>query len=267
MKFRLDVFAWIPQAEVPNPLSSLPGGTSRWGPGACGPHFGGDNFVKPPATHTAWTGTFRAKQSFGFDVAAFGDPPGLSVNTGVLPGLTTVLTAPRASGGTVCHSLRATVKTSTASVNWVAGDDWYEVRMRGAAQDPVPAAVGGLVGGSPGAAAASALTPNLEWDLKIRFQRGSSIGLLARAAYSTHAALNLDVSAARFPTPANYGATGNIVHGTIMVRRFPSYVVYATIDGGGGAPVTIPHYFADASGRNLLEIGVGQTDPLRQLAF
>jgi hypothetical protein len=53
----------------------------------------------------------------------------------------------------------------------MAGDDWYEVKMHGAAQDPVPAAVGGLVGGSPGAAAASALTPNLEWDLKIRFQR------------------------------------------------------------------------------------------------
>jgi hypothetical protein len=96
---------------------------------------------------------------------------------------------------------------------------------------------------------------------------GSSVPLLTRAGYGTHAALNLDVSATSFPTPANYGATGNIVHGTIMVRRFPSYVVYATMDGGGGSPVTIPHYFADASVRNLLEIGVGQTDPLRQLAF
>jgi len=266
MLFQINVFAWIPLAEVPNPLAALPGGTATWGPGACGPHFGGDNFVKPAATASAWTGTFRAKQAFAFRVAAFGDAPMVTLNPGVTPGLTTVLTAPRAAGGTVCHSLTATVKTSTASVKWSSSDDWYEAKLHGEAQDPVPAAVAAKIGGGAGGAAASALTPNLEWNIKMRFQRGSSIGLLTSAAYATHSALSLDVAASRFPTPTRFGGGGNLVHGTILVRRFPSYVVYTTVDSGSG-PVCIPHYFAEASGRNLATIAIGQTDNLRQLSW
>jgi hypothetical protein len=52
-----------------------------------------------------------------------------------------------------------------------------------------------------------------------------------------------------------------------MVRRFPSYVVYATWDSGEGVPITIPIYFADASQRTLAEIVVGQHDPVRQLTW
>lgn len=262
MDFRIDVFAWIPQPDVPNPLHSLPGGTGRWGPGACGPRFGGDNFITPPATHTAYSGTFRAKQSFGFQAASFGDPPVITVNTGTVPGTTTVLTAPRASGGTVCHSLTATVKASRASVTWNASDEWYEVRLNGAAQDPVPSAVATAGVGSATGSAASALTPNLEWDLKLRFQHGSSLGFTTRTRYAVSGGFKIDVSGAAFPSPASFGATGNLFHGLATVRRFPSYVVYVTIAG-----VTIPAFFADASGRNLAEIAIGQTDPFRQLAF
>ena len=58
-----------------------------------------------------------------------------------------------------------------------------------------------------------------------------------------------------------------LVHGVIMVRRFPSYVVYATLDSGKGVPITIPIYFADVSQRTLAEIVVGQHDPVRQLTW
>lgn len=268
LKFRLDVLAWIPQPEVPNPINALPGGTSRWGPGACGPYFGGDDFVVPSRTPTAWGArTFRAKQTFEFISTSFGSAPIVAVNTGVLPGTTTVLTGTRAAGGTICHKLTATVKTSSASVKWVSSDFWYEVRLHGAAQDPVPAAVGGLALGSVGAAAASAVTPNLEWDLTLRFQLGTALPLSTRGRYAFSSALTLDVASSTFPGPASCGGTANLVHGLITVRRFPSYVVYITIDPGTGALTSMPLYFADASSRNFLEIGVGQTDPVRQVTW
>jgi hypothetical protein len=262
MDFRIDVFAWIPQPDVPNPLHSLPGGTGRWGPGACGPRFGGDNFVRPSATPAAWPGTYRATQSFAFSAAAFGVAPAVTHNPGVTPGLTTVLTAPRASGGTMCHSLLATVKASSASVKWDTGSKWYEAKLKGAAQDPVPASVARSVAGAPAGYVASSATPNLEWDVTLRFQAGSAIGLATRARYGFSSGLNMDVAATTFPAPTNFGGTANLLHGLATVRRFPSYVVYVTI----GA-VTIPVYFADASRRNLGEIVVGQTDPIRQLTF
>ncbi len=266
MDFRIDVFAWIPQPDVPNPLHSLPGGAGRWGPGACGPRFGGDNFTKPPATASAWRGTFRARQSFAFSAASFGTAPSVTLNTGVTPGTTTVLTNTRAAGGTICHSLTATVKASSASVSWVAGNSWYEAKLKGAAQDPVPAAVATGVAGGTAGGVASALTPNLEWDLALRFQSGSSLGFATRARYAVSSGLSMDVSAANFPTPTSFGGSGNLFHGLATVRRFPSYAVYVTV-GSGAAGTTIPVYFADASGRNLLEIGIGQTDVIRQIGF
>lgn len=262
MDFRIDVYAWIPQPDVPNPLYSLPGGAGTWGPGASGPRFGGDNFTVPPAKPSAWAHTYRARQSFAFSAASFGDAPKITTNTGVMPGTTTVLTAPRSSGGTVCYSITATVKASSASVTWSAGDDWYEAKLKGKAQDPVPAAVAGAVVGPTAAAAASAATPVLAWDLVLRFQRGTSLGFTTKARYTAHSAKPIDVSASIFPKPANFGGTGNLFHGLCTVRRFPSYVVYVTTGG-----VTIPVYFADASGRNLGEIVLDWTDPFRQLTF
>jgi hypothetical protein len=266
MDFRVDVFAWIPMPDVPNPLFSLPGGAGRWGPGACGSRFGGDNFVKPPAAASAWRGTFRAKQSFAFSAASFGATPAVTLNTGVTPGTTTVLTNTRAAGGTICHSMTATVKTSSASVSWVGGNNWYEAKLKGAAQDPVPAAVAAGVAGGAAGTAASALTPNLEWDLALRFQSGSSLGLATRARYAVSSGLSMDVSATSFPTPTSFGSGGNLFHGLATVRQFPSYAVYVTV-GTGAAATTIPVYYADASSRNLLQIAIGQTDVIRQLAF
>lgn len=266
MEFRIDVFAWIPQPDVPNPLFGLPGGSGSWGPGACGPRFGGDDFIKPPASHGAWSRTFRAKQAFAFRAASFGAAPSVTLNPGVTPGLTTVLTSTRAAGGTMCHSLAATVKTSSASVSWVASDKWYEARLKGAVQDPVPAAVATGVAGGTAGAVASGLTPNLEWDLTLRFQFGGTVGLATRARYQISSGLNMDVSATSFPTPTSFGAGGNLFHGLATVRRFPSYVVYVTI-GGIAASTTIPVYFANAISRSLGEIVISQTDPVRQLAF
>ena len=268
LKFRVDVFAWIPQPEVPNPINALPGGVARWGPGACGPYFGGDNFILPPKLPSAWGGrTFRARQTFEFQDLSFGYAPATTIDPGVLPGTTTVLTATRAAGGAVCYKLTATVKASSASVKWVASDGWYEVKMHGAAQDPVPAAVGGKTLGSVGSVAASAATPNLEWDLVLRIQRGTTLPLTTRGRYAFSSALCLDAAARSFPGTVACGGTANLMHGLIMVRRFPSYVVYVTVDPGTGLSTSVPLYFAEASGRNLLEIAVGQTDPLRQLTW
>jgi hypothetical protein len=267
MDFRIDVFSWIPQPDVPNPMYSLPGGVGRWGPGACGPRFGGDDFIKPAATPTGFTGSFRAKQSFAFRAASLGAAPVTTLNTGTVPGTTTVLTATRATGGKVCHSLTATVKASSASVAWVASDNWYEVKMNGAAQDPVPAAVASSVASAGVGAAVSLATPNLEWNLVLRFQRGSTLGIISRARYAMSSALRIDVASSNFPIPTSFGSGGNLFHGLATVRRFPSYVVYVTISMLGGASTTIPVYFADASGRALAEIAIGQTDPFRQLAF
>jgi len=267
MEIRLDMFAWIPQPEVPNPVYSLPGGTTRWGPGACGPHFGGDNFITPPATAAAYAGTYRAKQSFGFRFGVIGDPPAVTLNTGAQPGTTTVLTAPRAAGGVMCHSTTATILSQAASVTWDQSNAWYEVRLCCQAQDPVPTqSAGGLpLVGSPGSVVASMATPNLEWDLTLRLQRGTTIGLTTRASYAWCSGFSLDISPRVFPTPANFGGTTNLVHGTMKVRRFPSYVLYVTIGGAGG--VCIPLFFADASTRNMMEITVAATEALRQLTW
>jgi hypothetical protein len=266
LNFRLDIFAWIPQPDLYNPIFDLPGGVRRWGPGACGPRFGGDFFVTPPARYD-WTQTFRAKQTFGFQADEIGAPPQMNLNTGVRPGTTTVLTAPRAAGGRVCYSQTPTVTASSASVAWNVSDSYYEVRMHGAAHDPVPATAAANALGSLGAGVGSTLTPDLEWNLTLRFQSGPKVPMTLRARYGFSGAIKLDTSEDAFPAPANFGGTANLTHGIIMVRRFPSYVVYATVDSGACPPVTIPIYFADASGRSLGAILVGQHDPIRQLTW
>lgn len=267
MLFRADVFTWIPLPDVPNPLHSLPGGTGRWGPGACGPHFGGDDFVAPPVSHALWTTrTFRARQTLAFEVARFGDPPLITVNSGCVPGITTVLTGPRRSGGRLCHSLTATVKTSTSSVTFDASANWYSLKMHGEAQDPVPAAVAAHGVSAGAGSAASALTPNLEWELDLRFQDGSGLPFATRARYAVSAAASLDVAATTFPHLGSLGGGGRTIHGLLTLRRFPSLVLYTTVDTGGGAS-TVPHYFADASARSLGAIVIGQTDVLRTIPW
>lgn len=274
LNFRLDIFSWIPQPDVPNPIFDLPGGVPRWGNGACGPRFGGDNFVIPPVD-SKWKGkTYRAMQTFAFKAESIGATPYPTINSGTTPGVTTVLTATRAANGRVCFSQTPTVTASAASVTWEEDDKWYEVKMHGAAHDPVPATAvshalrpGGDKAQKYGTAASNALTPDLEWKLTFRFQSGTTIPFVSRLRYAFSSGLNLDKSAATFPKPVDFGASDNLVHGIIMVRRFPSYIVYATIDTGQRQPVTIPVYFANANSRALTEIVIGQHDPVRQLTW
>ena len=288
MLVQVDVFAWIPDRDVLNPLSLLPGGVSTWGLGACGPRFGGDDFVTPPASLTGWaTKTFRAKQQVSFTADPWGVVTSPTLGR-VTPGLTTVLTAPRSAGGTVCHSLTPIVLKSSADITFDSGEDWYEVRMNGRVMDPVPvatgsstgtrggAAVGGIIdgalgrvgikmptiapvagrtGGAVGSATAGASTPALEWDLTLRIQRGGSLGTLTRARYAADAPMSLDNSA-RLGTGSGLGVgKENLVHGLVTTRRYPSYIAYLSITPRGGMLVSQPVFFADASSRTL---GLGE---------
>ncbi len=267
MHFQIDVFTWIPLPDVPNPLHALPGGTARFGPGACGPRFGGDSMRVPPADPALWTSsTFRARQCLSFEAASFGAPPVTMIATGCVPGLTTVLTAPRSRGGRVCHSLTAAVVTSSGSVRWSAGDRWYAVRLHGEARDPVPAAALRYAAGSPGGAVGVGLTPNLEWVLDLRISDATTIPATTRMRYGISRALPLDRAAATFPGTASVGTGGRLVHGLLTLRYFPSLVVYLTVTDAG-ARASTPLYFADAISRPLLSIAAGQTDVLRTVTW
>jgi hypothetical protein len=276
-RFRLDVFSWIPQPEVENPIATVakysPRALGSWGPGACGPYFGGDNFTTPPLTPDGWQQlTFRARQGFGFQIRTFGDVPVATVNTGVIPGTTTVLTEKRSKGGRICHKMTASVNASSANVRWLGSERLYQVELHGAAQDPVPAEVGAQKIGAVGGKVAAAMTPNLSWDLRLFVQTGTTIPALTRARYfamSDLASLDLSKSLASSST---FGGTTGLVHGTITVRRFPSYVVYLTIQRDALSR-TLPIYFADATDRNpakygaFVEITVGHTDSLRRMTW
>jgi hypothetical protein len=265
LSLRIDIYSWISQPDVPNPIADLPGGVARWGRGACGPRFGGDNFVTPPANYL-WKDTYRAKQSFAFRVSDWGMPATVIYNPGVAPGLTTVLTAPRSAGGKVCHELTPTITKSFANVSWQKADGWYQVRLRGAAHDPVPAEALAKLVGSTGTSIGNALTPDLEWDLDLRIQASATLPLGTRARYAISSPLSLDASSQVFPRARTSGAA-NLLHGLITVRRYPSYVVYAST-GLGAYPIkTVPIYFANADKRNIAEIIVGQTDVIPQLVW
>jgi len=265
LSLRIDIYAWIPQPDVPNPIADLPGGVARWGPGACGPRFGGDNFVTPPANYL-WNDTYRAKQSFAFRVSEWGMPATVTYNPGVAPGLTTVLTAPRSAGGKVCHELTPTVTKSFSNVSWQKADGWYQVRLRGAAHDPVPAEALAKLVGSIGTSIGNAVTPDLEWDLDLRIQASDTLPLGTRVHYAISSPLSLDASSRVFPRVRTSGAA-NLLHGLITVRRYPSYVVYVSTGSGAYPTKTVPLYFADADKRSLAEIIVGQTDVIPQLAW
>ncbi len=271
MKFEIDVFAWIPMAEVPNPIYALPGGTGRWGPGACGPKFGGDNFVLPPATVAAFLGsgayTFRARQNLTFDAKPWGKVSGMRTG-GVVPGTTTVLTATRAAGGRVCHSMTAAVLHAAASVSFDASSDWYQVEMQGKAQDPIPAAVGKHVAGSLGQAGGTALTPALAWDLQLRLSSTAVLGFWTKQRYFADAPLGFDDSGSLSGTASTLGGgTAHLLHGIITVRRFPSYAVYVTLTSDAGTRSTEIVFFANSASRGLAEIAVPWDSQIRQLTF
>lgn len=271
MRFEIDVISWIPMPEVPNPIFLLPGGTTRWGSGACGSHFGGDNFAMPPSTAVALIGTaaytFRARQNVTFDAKPWGTVSGLRTS-GVIPGITTVLTGARVDGGRVCHNMTATVLRSAATVSFDASSEWYEIVMQGKAQDPIPTAVGRHVAGPTGATGGTILTPALEWDLTMRLSTGSMLGFWTTQRYRADAPLGFDDSASLPGVSATLGGgTTHLLHGIISVRRFPSYVVYVTLTSATGTRSTEIVFFADASHRGLVEIVLPWDSQLRRITF
>jgi hypothetical protein len=268
LTFRADVFSWIPQPDVWNPIY-VPSGGALLGPGACGPRFGGDNFVTPPSSYAGWNGlTYRAKQTLAFKVSEFGDKDVVTIdNTRVVPGLTTVLTAPRSAGGKVCTSLTPTVTKSTADATWSDSDQWYELRMEGAAHDPIPAQALKHAAGSAGFAVGSAVTPDLEWNITLRIQMEREIkSSLTRLHYGIVGLSNFDESGT-LSTPQNFGGSANLIHGFVTVRQFPSYVIYVTVGGNSRRSTSIPVYFSDASKRNLFLILLSQVDIIRQITW
>lgn len=265
--FRADVYSWISQQDVPNPIAALPGGVARWGSGACGPRFGGDGFIQPPISHEGWKAkTFRAMQTLAFSVSSFGERPSTLIDTGVIPGLTTVLTKPRSEGGRLCTSLTLVVTTSESDVSWDSSEQWYEMRLHGSAHDPIPEAALKYFAGKGGEKLGRLFTPDLEWRLAIRIQKGTVQSRLTRLRYGIADLINLDTSD-RIAAPQNLGGTENLVHGLAYVRRFPSYVVYLSASGDDKAPRSLPIYFSDASERSLAEIVVGQQDAIRQITW
>lgn len=271
MLVEVDIFAWIPHPDVPNPIAALPGGIGRWGPGACGPRFGGDDFIIPAITPVGPSGmitrSFRARQNVTFLAAPWGSVAGFRTS-GVIPGITTVLTATRAAGGKICHRLTATVVHSAASARFDAGSAWYEVVMEGKAQDPIPGAVGAYAIGTRTGAAAAAVTPALAWDLRLRLSSGSTLGFWTAASYRADAPFSLDQSGSCPGTSPSFGGgTGSLLHGLVTVRRYPSYAVYVTMTSSAGVRRSEIVFFADASSRNLLEIAVAQDSELRRVTF
>lgn len=121
---------------------------------------------------------------------------------------------------------------------------------------------GGSAGSSTGTAVATAMTPSLEWDLVLRIQRGTDVGLSTRMRYAADCPLpTLDTVPTGTARTIGTGS-GNLMHGTIEVRRFPSYVVYVTMDSASEIL-----FFADASKRNLLEIAVPSDSQLRRITW
>jgi hypothetical protein len=206
-------------------------------------------------------------QTLSFNVSSFGQRPNVAVNTGVVPGLTTVLTGPRSAGGKICKALTPNVTRSFSEVSWNESEQWYELRLHGSAHDPIPEAALKHITGSIGASVGSALTPDLEWDMTIRLQRGREIDSgITRLRYGIAGLGTLDRSGT-LAVPQSFGGTDNLIHGLAYVRRFPSYVAYMSVSGTARPMISLPVYFSDARVRNLGEILIGQTDPIRQLTW
>jgi hypothetical protein len=185
-KFEVDLIGWIPQPEVDNPLSLLPGSIiSLLPPGMADPFFGGDDFVTPLSSPIAMVKahTFRATQHFDFTIGTFGSAPVPGTRTAT-PGTTTCLDKRRSAGGKVTFSLTATLLRHDEKVTFSASDDWYEVVLSGLVLDPVPAAAAvALTAKLPGLPSflraplikaindlTTKATPSLSWDATLRLQ-------------------------------------------------------------------------------------------------
>jgi hypothetical protein len=274
-KIRIDIYAWIPLPDVPNPLFLAGKLNARLaealGPGASGPRFGGDDFQYPPKSQAGWAGgpTYRAMQTVEFAFDTFGAAPVIVTDAGVQTGLTTVLNRERRAGGTVIHSLKASVMRSPpATVSWSADNGWYELAFAGAAQDPVPADVARQLGGAMSGQIASLLVPNLSWDICLRIQKTDQIPALAKARYVLSSSLSMD-SSNQLQTSGRSDPYNGFVHGLVGVTQFPSYVMYITYSGDGGVSSEQIGYFSDASSRMgaLGRILIAQTDVLKPVYF
>lgn len=153
--------------------------------------------------------------------------------------------------------MSATVKNSFAAVTWSNFFDEYSVTLKGEAQDPVPSgAASDLLGGVLGGIA-SALTPNLEWNVSLKICESGS----ATDPWFP----GLDVSAATFGAIKSFGS-GRLIKGSAQTRRYPSYIVYLTMSEGTRI-VTNPIFFADANDRSLAGIVLSSAGATREVEF
>jgi hypothetical protein len=261
--FEFDLIGWIPQSEVDNPLSVLPHFiTSLLPSGMADPFFGGDNFTMPgptPASIKPPMQTFRAAQNLSFSIGKWGDPPSASRNSTV-PGLTTCLSDRRSAGGKVTFSLTATLVRAAATVEYVADDDWYEVKLSGQVLDPVPAAAAAALTaklpGLPPVARfpleqairklATSATPSLTWKATVRIQNGFVIPKLTVADYAIH--VGAEESSLLPGASSALGASTNLIHGKVAFSRWPSAVLFAAFTPTGGSLQRQPIFFSNGIG-------------------
>lgn len=284
-KFEIDLVGWIPQPEVDNPLSLLPGAiTSLLPPGMADPFFGGDNFITPataPSGMLPPSHTFRATQHIEFTISTWGAPATASLVT-TTPGTTTCLNNRRAAGGTVTFSLGAKLLRSTAKVTFSPTHDWYEVELSGVVLDPVPAAAAAALGSKlpgvplafrgPLAAAiaqiATKATPSLTWDATLRIQHGSKLGAFATATYAPF--VGSEDSRSLLGASSVLGAGSNLVHGKIHFSKWPSAVIFIAFTAPGAPLSRQPIFFSNGMGMPRPEtafIEVPLLAKLRQLTW
>ena len=282
--FEVHLIGWIPQPEVDNPLSLLPGAvTSLLPPGMADPFFGGDDFVTPGGTPGATVPphTFRATQRFNFSIGAWGAPPTAGAPT-TTPGVTTCLDKRRSAGGKVTFSLTATLVRSAAAVTFSKFNNWYEVTMSGVVLDPVPAAaVAALSSKVPGVSPllrpilqevmrkiATKATPALTWDATVRIQQGPTLSPLITAEYALFTG-DEKSSTLLGASPALAPGT-DLIHGKVHFSQWPSAVIYLKFSPGGAGPVIQPIFFASGAtvGKpETLQIEIPKLCKVRQITW
>lgn len=262
-KFAIDLIGWIPQPEVDNPLSVLPGAvTSLLPPGMADPFFGGDNFTTPataPSGMVPPSHTFRATQHIEFTISSWGLAPTVG-SVATTPGTTTCLDKRRAAGGTVTFSLTATVLSSSATVTFSPLHDWYEITLSGVVMDPVPpAAAAALTRKLPGVPAllrgplsaaiakiATMATPALSWDATVRIQHGSKLGTFAVATYAPF--IGSEDSRLLSGATSALSPGSDLIHGRIHFSEWPSAVIFISFTPPGAAVSRQPIFFSSGMG-------------------
>lgn len=262
-KFEIDLIGWIPQAEVDNPLSLLPGAiTSLLPTGMADPFFGGDNFTTPtlaPSGMLPPSHTFRATQHIEFTIATWGASV-TAAAVATTPGTTTCLNNRRAAGGAVTFSLAATVVSSSATVTFSALHDWYEVELSAVVMDPVPAAaaralsmklplVPALLRGPLTAAIGritTMATPSLTWNATLRIQRSGTMGPYAVATYAPYA--GSEDSGLLLGASSALSTGTRLIHGKIHFSQWPSAVIFVTFTPPGAPVGRQPVFFSNGMG-------------------